>query len=237
MQIVINGLSKYFGKKKVLDEVSLTVNTGEILCLLGPSGAGKTTLIRSIIGALKTNGGEIVISGITVPNLKLMYDIGFMPQEDSIYSDLTGADNLAFFGGLYKMKGKALSDRSDEMLKMLDLYEDKNKLVEEYSGGMKKRLSLAIALLHNPKFLLLDEPTAGIDPILRKSIWEKFNQLKDEGSCIIVSTHVIDEAEKCERTALVYNGKIIYDDTTKNLIAQTRNGDIEDLFFMAKEGA
>jgi ABC-2 type transport system ATP-binding protein len=237
MQIEVKGLSKYFGKKLVLDKVSLTVNEGEILCLLGPSGAGKTTLIRSIIGALKTDGGEIVINGITVPNLKLMYDIGYMPEQDALYADLNGFDNMAFFGGLYKIKGKTLSGRIDELLKMLGLFDDKYKLVAEYSNGMRKRLSLAIALLHNPKFLLLDEPTAGIDPILRKTIWEKFYELRDAGVCIIVSTHVIDEAEKCERTALVYDGKIIYDDTTKNLKAQTRTGNIEDLFFMAKEGA
>lgn len=143
MKIEVKALSKSFGHKKVLDRIDLTVGEGEMLCLLGPSGAGKTTLIRAIIGAVKTDGGRIIMGGVTVPDRKLMYDIGYMPQEEALYGDITAAANLAFFGGLYGLKGRMLKERCEQILTMLDLYEDKDEMVSEYSGGMKKRLSLA----------------------------------------------------------------------------------------------
>ena len=231
--IKIHEVSKFFDKKQVLNEITLNVNRGEIVCLLGPSGAGKTTLIRLVTGAIKADSGEITIDDINVPSIKLYSGIGFMPQNDALYNDLTGLDNLLFFGGLYKLKNARKI--AMEVLNLLDLVDDKDKLVVNYSGGMKKRLSLAVALQHNPNYLLLDEPTVGIDPILRQAIWEQFYRLRDAGACIIISTHVMDEAMKCDRTALIYNGSLIYNDTTANLIAKTKNGNIEDLFFMAKE--
>ncbi len=233
MSIKVHEISKTFDKKQVLNKITLNVNSGEIVCLLGPSGAGKTTLIRLIIGAIKADSGEITIDDIKAPSIKLYNKVGFMPQNDALYNDLTGLDNLLFFGGLYKIKN--VRQRAMEVLNLLDLTDDKDKLVLNYSGGMKKRLSLAVALLHNPRFLLLDEPTIGIDPILRQTIWEQFYKLRDSGVCIIISTHVMDEAVKCNRTALIYNGSLIYNDTTANLIAKTKDGNIEDLFFMAKE--
>ncbi|NCB52616.1 MAG: ABC transporter ATP-binding protein [Clostridia bacterium] len=232
MQMKVNAVSKSFGEKLVLDNVTLEVKSGEIVCLLGPSGAGKTTLIRLITGALKADGGDITINGIKVPSMKLYAETGFMPQNDALYNDLTGLENLLFFGGLFRMRDKR--KRALEVLGLLDLEEDKDKLVQNYSGGMKKRLSLAIALLHNPKFLILDEPTVGIDPILRQTIWEQFYKLREEGVCIIVTTHVMDEAVKCSRTALIYKGALIFYDTNENLLKKTKNGNIEELFFMAR---
>lgn len=140
-----------------------------------------------------------------------------------------------FFGSLYNLKGSALKNRTLEVLAMLDLEDDKDMLVSHYSGGMKKRLSLAAALLHNPKILLLDEPTVGIEPQLRRTIWEQFHALRDRGISMIVTTHVMDEATKCNRTALIYNGVLVAFDTTENLVARTTKGKIEELFFMAKE--
>lgn len=233
MSIIVRGISKSFDKRQVLDSISLDIGSGEIVCLLGPSGAGKTTLIRLILGAIKADSGEIAIDGIKVPSMKLFGQIGFMPQNDALYNDLSGLDNLLFFGGLYKMKD--LRQRAMDVLGLLGLREDKDKLVQNYSGGMKKRLSLAVALLHGPRYLLLDEPTVGIDPILRRSIWEQFYKLRDSGACIIISTHVMDEAAKCNRTALIYDGALIYNDTTANLLTKTEDGNIESLFFAARE--
>jgi ABC-2 type transport system ATP-binding protein len=232
MSIVVRGVSKGFDKKPVLKDISLDIGRGEIACLLGPSGAGKTTLIRLLLGAIRADAGEIEIDGIRVPSMKLFEKIGFMPQNDALYSDLSGLDNLAFFGGLYKLKD--VRKRAIRALELLGLANDKDKLVANYSGGMKKRLSLAVALLNDPKYLLLDEPTVGIDPILRKSIWDEFYHLRDEGACIVISTHVMDEAAKCDRTALIYGGALIYNDTTANLLAKTEDGNIESLFFAAK---
>lgn len=235
MKVELKNLKKMFSNKTVLSDVSFTVESGEMICLLGPSGAGKTTLIRLITGALKADEGEILVDNIQVPNWNVMKTIGFMPQEDALYTDISGLDNLEFFGRLYGLKGKELSNRASEVLELVQLEGDKNKLVSFYSGGMKKRLSLAVALLHNPKLLLLDEPTVGIDPVLRKSIWEKFQQLNNNGVTIIVSTHVMDEAMRCKKAALIYNGKVIQYGFVTELVEKTPNGSLEELFFMAEE--
>ena len=235
MSIVVNEVSKSFGKKAVLENITLTAKEGEIIGLIGPSGAGKTTLIRAITGAIKVDSGEIHMEDIRVPNKALLKQLGFMPQADALYTDLSGIDNLKFFGRLYGLSEKILNQRCDEMLKYIGLYEDRNKLVFNYSGGMKKRLSLIIALLHNPKYLILDEPTVGIDPVLRRKIWFGFSELAKEGKTIIVSTHVMDEAIKCTKCALIYNGEVIAFDTVETLLASTKNREIEELFFNAEE--
>lgn len=235
MEIAIRNISKSFSKKRVIEDISLTVNSGELICLLGPSGSGKTTLIRLITGAIKPDSGEIFIDGVKMPDFEMMKQIGFMPQNDALYTDISGLDNLLFFGRLYKMPEKALRARITEVLTLVDLIEDKDKIVINYSGGMKKRLSLAIALLHSPHLLILDEPTVGIDPVLRKEIWNEFVLLKNQGITILVTTHVMDEAEKCQKAALIYNGRLIEFDSVENLTAKTETGSMEELFFIAEE--
>ena len=228
-------ISKSFGKKSVLKNVSLTAQAGEILCLLGPSGSGKTTLIRLITGAIKPDEGEIMIKSKRIPDMSVIKSIGFMPQSDAIYTDLTGKDNLLFFGRLFKLSKNKLGQRVKEILELVDLQNDQNLLAANYSGGMRKRLSLAIALLHDPDILLLDEPTVGIDPVLRKVIWDQFEALRLAGKTIVVSTHVMDEAARCQRAALIYNGSLIENDSLENLTAKTKNGCLEELFFKAQE--
>jgi len=235
MNIEISHVSKMFAQKEVLKDITLQAREGEILCLLGPSGAGKTTLIRLLTGGLRPDSGEIRIDGKKFPNREIMKRIGFMPQDDAVYSDLSGRDNLMFFGRLFGLSGKELRRSTGDALQWVGLEKDSAKLVSQYSGGMKKRLSLAVTLLHNPSILLLDEPTVGIDPVLRKSIWNRFEELRLSGKTIIVSTHVMDEAARCQRAALLYEGCLIENDTTDNLLLKTRSGSLEELFFTAKE--
>ncbi len=230
MLIEVKGVSKSFKKQKVLKDINLQIDVNEIFGLIGPSGAGKTTLIRLIIGAITTDNGTIKIMDYTMPDLKALDSIGYMPQNDALYNDLSGYDNLIFFGGMYQMKKNELKKRANEVLKLVELDGDGKKKVLNYSGGMKKRLSLAIALLHGPKVLILDEPTVGIDPILRKKIWDEFNELKRQGKTILVTTHVMDEAIKCDRLGLIYNGDVIACDAVKTLLSRTRNNSIEELF-------
>lgn len=229
--IQAEGVTKSFGGKPALKSVTLSAYEGEILCLLGPSGAGKTTLIRLITGALRPDSGTIRVTGEKIPSRAAQRAIGFMPQEDAVYQDISGLDNLLFFGRLFQMKKRALSGRAEEVLSLTGLEPDRHKLVSHYSGGMKKRLSLAIALLHDPAILLLDEPTIGIDPVLRRTIWDRFEALRQSGKTIAVSTHVMDEAARCQRAALISNGRLIENDTVGNLKSKTKGGSLEELFF------
>ena len=231
--IRVDTVTKSFGGKAVLQDVSLSAYAGEILCLLGPSGAGKTTLIRLITGAIRADSGDIYAAGKKIPDRSAQQAIGFMPQNDAVYTDISGLDNLLFFGRLFHMTNQALKSRTEEVLQLVDLYPDRHKLTAHYSGGMKKRLSLAIALLHDPDILLLDEPTVGIDPVLRKTVWDRFEALRLSGKTIVVSTHVMDEAARCQRAALIYGGRIIENDSIQSLTAKTDSGSLEELFFMA----
>ncbi len=236
MKIAISHVSKSFGKAEVLHDITLDANPGEILCLLGPSGSGKTTLIRLLIGAMPADSGIITIDGRRVPNRESIRSIGYMPQNDAVYNDISGYDNLMFFGRLHGLREKRLRQRVDETLALVDLTRDKGKLVANYSGGMKKRLSLAIAFLHDPPVLILDEPTVGIDPLLRKTIWDEFDRFCAAGKTIIISTHVMDEAAKCQRAALLHDGSLIANDTIGRLRARSATGSLEDLFFHHPEG-
>jgi len=226
-------VSKDFGKSRVLENINFKINSGDIVCFLGPSGAGKTTLIRLILGAISITSGKIKIGDTLVPNINLLKKIGYTPQNDALYDDLSAEDNLKFFGGLYKIKD--INEFINRVLNIVDLEKDRHKLVRNYSGGMKKRLSLAIALLHDPDVLLLDEPTVGIDPILRRSIWNEFKRLKEQGKTLIVSTHIMDEARECDNAALIYEGKLIAYDKVETLINSTKTGKLEELFLERKE--
>lgn len=235
MDIRLKQVSKSFGKERVLNNISLTFPKGEILCLIGPSGAGKTTLLRIITGALKADEGEVHIDDILLPDPAIRRRIAFMPQNDAVYLDLSGLDNLLFYGRMYRIKEKALKERVREVLAVTGLTRDAKKLAAHYSGGMKKRLSLAITLLNDADTLILDEPTAGIDPLLRKTIWDEFRRLNAKGKTLIVSTHVMDEIRFCDKAALLYRGGIVAYDTVPALLAQTTDGDIEEIFLKSEK--
>lgn len=228
--VSVKNLSKSFGKKQILNAIDLQVYPGEILGLLGPSGAGKTTLVKEIIGLDLPDNGSIHVLEEKMPNLKIMEKIGYMAQADALYQDLTARENLDFFARLYGLKGTEKKNRIESTAALVELSEHLSKPVSQYSGGMKRRLSICIALLNNPKLLILDEPTVGIDPILRKAIWQTFNKLKDNGTSIIVTTHVMDEAEKCDRLGMIRNGQLIAIDTPSNLMSNCKAQTMEEAF-------
>ncbi|MEH6937054.1 ABC transporter ATP-binding protein [Bacillus sp. JJ664] len=227
----IHEVDRLFGKKSVIKNISMNIGEGEIFGILGPSGSGKTTLIKLIAGIDKCSKGEVLVYGKEMPDFTVLTKIGYMGQSDALYADLTGYDNLSFFGSLYNLKGKELKSRIQEVAKIVGLEEAMNKQVHHYSGGMKKRLSLAISILHKPTLLILDEPTVGIDPVLRKQIWKQFTDMKEQGTTIIITTHIMEEAEKCERIGLIREGELIALDSTERLISKSETGKIEDLYF------
>lgn len=228
--ISIQHISKSFKKQQVLKDINLDIAKGEIFGLLGPSGAGKTTLVKELVGLDIPTSGEAFLSGQKLPSLRVAHQIGYMAQADALYEDLTAFENLDFFASLYGLKRKSRTVRIKAVMEIVDLSKDINKLVSHFSGGMKRRLSLAIALLHEPDILILDEPTVGIDPVLRKSIWNAFYQLNAQGTTIIVTTHVMDEAEKCDRLGLMRNGSLIAVGTPDDLKQDTHQETIEDVF-------
>ncbi|MEN8077561.1 ABC transporter ATP-binding protein [Clostridioides difficile] len=228
--IQVSNVIKKYGKNLVLDNVSLTIEKGEILGLIGPSGAGKSTLVKAIMGVEKINSGEIKVLDKKVPNLDIFKSIGYMAQADALYEDLSGKENLEFFAKLYNMKKKLIKERIEYTSKLVKLENHMNKRVNNYSGGMKRRLSLAAALIQNPDLFILDEPTVGIDPTLRLSIWDEIYKLKSEGKSVIVTTHVMDEALKCDNLALIIEGKIIAIGTPEKLMKDFNVNSIEEVF-------
>lgn len=231
--IVAKQVSKSFGKKEVLSNIDLAVEQGEIYGLIGPSGSGKTTLVKILVGMDSDFLGEVTVLNRTMPNMDALSEIGYMAQSDALYPELTGEENLQFFASLYQLKKEEQKQRMMYAADLVQLTPHLSKKVMAYSGGMKRRLSLAISLLHNPQILVLDEPTVGIDPELRLSIWEELFRLKKEGKTIVVTTHVMDEAEKCDRLAMVREGKIITSGSPVELKQQYMAKDLEDVFVKA----
>lgn len=230
--ILINNVSKTFGKQTVLKNITLEIRKGEIFGFLGPSGAGKTTLVKELVGLDTPTEGENFVFGKKMPSLSLIERIGYMSQADALYTELSAKENLEFFASLYGLKGQQRKMRIDAVMETVQLSEDTNKLVSNFSGGMKRRLSLAASLLHEPELLILDEPTVGIDPVLRKSIWDRFYELKNGGTTVIVTTHVMDEAEKCDRLGMIRDGKLIAVGTPDELKIQTGSRTIEEAFLV-----
>ncbi|MEC2345714.1 ABC transporter ATP-binding protein [Paenibacillus barengoltzii] len=224
------GVTRKFHDKEVLHGISLEVRHNEIFGLLGPSGSGKTTLVKMIAGIDEATSGEVEVLGIRMPKLSMMNRIGYMAQSDAMYNELTAKENLEFFGALFGLKGATMKRRIEEVMALVNLTDHLKRPVNAYSGGMKRRLSLAIALMHEPEVLILDEPTVGIDPVLRKSIWDEFEDLSQKGTTILVTTHVMDEADKCHRLGMVRDGHLIAVGTPEALKQETGSATIEEAF-------
>ncbi|MEL1134175.1 ABC transporter ATP-binding protein [Desulfitobacterium sp. THU1] len=228
--IVVRRVNKFFGKKHVLKDIDLEIPYGHIYGLLGPSGCGKTTAVKIIAGILEATSGEAYVLNEAMPKLSLMAKIGYMAQSDALYTSLTAAENLHFFGAIYGMSKADIKKKSAEVMDLVNLSADLHKPVQAFSGGMKRRLSLAMAILHSPPVLVLDEPTVGIDPLLRKNIWQELNKLAEQGTTILVTTHVIDEADKCHNLAMMRDGRLIAKGTSQELQAQIGVNSLEEAF-------
>lgn len=223
----VKNLVKRFGPVRAVDGLSLAVRPGEIYGLLGPNGSGKTTLIRLITGLLKPAAGIVTVLGQRMPDKRALAAVGYMTQAGALYEDLTVRENITFFA---RMCGGVTRDRVGEMLALVELQDRAGSLVRQLSGGMKQRVSLACALVHRPRLLLLDEPTVGVDPQLRVSFWEYFQRLAGEGAALLVSSHVMDEAARCHRLGLIRQGRLLAEGTPPELLERVGAASLEEAF-------
>jgi ABC-2 type transport system ATP-binding protein len=233
LAITIENLTKKYEDNLAVENLSLQVGKGELFGLLGPNGAGKTTTISIICGLIKPTSGTVKIYGYDVikEQQKVKELIGVCIQETAIYPYLTGIENLALFGNLYAMNKKTIKERSTLLLTKMALKEDAKRLAAKYSGGMKRRLSLALALIHDPQIAFLDEPTVALDPQSRHAVWDFIKEQKTKGKTIILTTHYMEEAEElCDRVGIIDQGKLIALGTPEELIAKNNVKNLEDVF-------
>ena len=221
------------GEADVLRGLTFSVPSGQVTGLLGPSGCGKSTLMRSVVGVQRLTSGSVDVAGLPAGSPRLRHRIGYVTQEPSVYGDLTVRENLTFFA---RVLGVPFS-RIDELLGTVDLVGQVDHLVDRLSGGQRSRVSLAVALLNAPEVLVLDEPTVGLDPVLREDLWRSFHQLADSGVTLLVSSHVMDEADRCDRLLLMREGRLIADDTPAELRRRTGADSVEKAFLALVSGA
>ena len=236
VSIILSGVHHAYQEQPVLHDINLSIPSGSIYGILGPSGCGKTTTVKIIAGLLKPQEGQVQVLDSPLPDLSVMNRIGYLAQSDALYGDLTGLENLRFFGQLYGLKGQGLRDSIDRVLQLVHLQHELDKPVNSYSGGMKRRLSLAIALVHRPEILLLDEPTVGIDPLLRQEIWSEFTRLSEEGITLLITTHVMDEAIKCSHLSMMRQGRILASGSPSEIIRSCGAEDLEEAFLTLSRG-
>lgn len=209
LAVEVNKVSFNYNNLKALDQLSLQVPRGMSFGLLGPNGAGKTTLIRLLVGLLRPRAGSIRILGQT-PSRKIAHLIGYMPQLHSLYSELSVIQNVDFFAQIYRLSNRTeRTQRVEEAIRLVDIWARRNDAVLKLSGGMKQRVSLACAIVHNPPLLFLDEPTVGLDPELRVTFWEYFAALTKQGATLIISSHTMDDAAHCDCLAFMRDGRVI----------------------------
>lgn len=221
-------------KTVLLDDLTFEIPGGSITGLIGPSGSGKTTLMRAIVGVQMVSDGELNVLGQKAGSRKLRSKIGYVTQAPAVYTDLTVFQNLLYFAKLVRANDKKIHS----VIKQVQLTNQHDQLVDSLSGGQKARVSLAIALLGDPDLYVLDEPTVGLDPILRNELWDLFKNLASEGKTLLISSHVMDEAERCKDLLLLRGGKLLWNDTRQNLLEHTKKDTVGDAFvaMITKEG-
>jgi ABC-2 type transport system ATP-binding protein len=229
--VVMHGVSRKFDDRVVVRGIDLAVPRGTILGIIGPSGAGKTTTIRMLTGALAPSSGEVRVLGREPRRFrrKDREQIGYMPQQFTLYEDLTAGENIDFVASLFGMLWRRRRKRVKDVLKVVDLWEARGRRAGQLSGGMQRRLELACALVHEPELMILDEPTAGIDPLLRGTIWDELHRLRDAGRTLLVTTQHISEAEECDAVAMIVSGEIIALAPPEELRRMATNGDLLDI--------
>ena len=225
--ISARGLTKRFGDIVAVDNLDLDLQPGRIYGLLGPNGSGKTTLIRCLVGLAKPTSGEVTVLGVRMPDRENLSRVGYMTQADGIYIELSVWENLRFFGAL---SGTGDKSAMDEVLELVELTSRRNTPALNLSGGMRRRLSLACALVHRPPVLFLDEPTVGIDPALRVQFWTYFRQLAAAGNTLVVSSHVMDEADRCDELLLMFHGKVLARGSGAQIREKAGTQDMEQAF-------
>jgi ABC-2 type transport system ATP-binding protein len=223
--VSVEGVSKSFGRLKVLDDVTLQVRSGEVYGLLGPNGSGKTTLIRMLVGLVLPDAGAITVLGTRMPQIGILGRIGYMTQAAALYPDLSVEENVSFFAAISGAPGGV-----EEALRFVQLWDRRTSPVVDLSGGMRQRASLACAIVHKPSLLLLDEPTVGIDPQLRVQFWDSFREMTRQGVSIVVSSHVMDEAERCDRLGMMLYGKLLAEGSVAELKEKTGTANLEQAF-------
>lgn len=218
--VEIEHLTKKFGSRVVVDDVSFVVQPGTILGLLGPNGAGKSTVINMIVGLLRKTAGEVRLFGqVAEGNQELRKRIGMVPQELALYYDLSAEENVRYFGGLYGLRGKALKSATEDALKLVGLWERKKDKLATFSGGMQRRLNIAMGIVHQPEFVIMDEPTVGIDPQSRNYIMETIEQMRRDGKTLIYTSHYMEEVERLADTIVIIDqGKVIATGTEPELV-------------------
>jgi ABC-2 type transport system ATP-binding protein len=231
--IRVRDLDVVRGSTHALRSVSLEVPEARVTGLLGPSGSGKTTLMRAVVGVQIVRGGSVEVLGLAAGAPALRRRVGYVTQAPSVYADLSARENLAYFARILG----APPERVDEVLQLVDLSRSSRRPARESSGGERSRVSLAAALLGRPELLVLDEPTVGLDPLLRRDLWNTFHRLAGEGTSLLVSSHVMDEAERCDSLVLMREGRVIAEGEPDELLARTRASNLNDAFLVLVEGA
>jgi len=218
------------GHFKALKNISLELPVGKTIGFIGPSGAGKTTLIRGIVGSLRISSGEISVFDMPAGSTVLREQVSYMTQELSVYPDLTVKENLKYFITMAGQSRKKSADLLKEILELVDMTNKSDSLVSDLSSGQKQRISLAVALIGSPKLMVLDEPTVGLDPVLRGKLWSLFTKLANQGTTLIISSHSMDEAGRCDDLVLIRDGKMVAHSSPKELLNSTGTKTIEESF-------
>lgn len=231
--IVASRLRVTKNKKAILQDVNFSIKKGMITGLIGPSGSGKTTLMRAIVGVQRPSSGELQVLGEPAGSASLRSRIGYVTQSPSVYGDLTVEQNLRYFAAI----ARASRSDVDAVIKMVQLGAQRKQVVETLSGGQRARVSLAVALLGDPELLVLDEPTVGLDPVLREELWGLFDELARSGKTLLISSHVMDEAERCEQLLLMRDGVLIWQDARTALLKKTKTDNVGAAFIEAVKGA